>query len=291
MNDTSISMPAVTDSFSWKRVLMIARYVYPGLKKQTIAFPIFSLVLGLSMVFAPFDFTTVFSLCISVAYMVAPIGLCNRDFQSTMGMLPVKGSEKLVFLLAYFWICVPLLLYVPSISIFLVTTFVDPEKVKAVLNIYNMTFGIMTPANMALSQFLGMSFQTFVLYIVVKATTNRTFKGLAAGIGIYVAFVFLAGVAGGIYFGAYAIKKFESDPQLAEMIHEQFQDLEQYDNMDPESLYGNNQLVDAVMDVMGVDTWLGSFINDFVLCMSLLGLVWLVIEVALIYKRLNRGGF
>lgn len=267
---------------------MIFRYVYPGLKKQIIMFPILSLLTGLCLIFAPFDLTSFLSLVISAAYVLAPIGLAHKDYQATMGMLPVKASEKLAFLLIYFWIVVAALLYLPMIAVSGIAYMMDFAKVQFLYNIYSVSLSMISPVNVVMCQFVAMSFQMMVLYVVTRATVNRTMKGIVTGICIYFGFVFVSAFSAGFYFAFKMVDYVENNPGVSETIDEQ---LDAIEINNPEELYENPQALRQIVEILEGDTMIREFINGFIMCISMLGLALLIVELVLIYKKLQKGGF
>lgn len=277
-----------SDRFSWKRVWMLAGYVFPGLKKQLIFFPILSLLAGLSLVFAPFDITSICASVIFFAYILSPIGLANKDFKSTIGMLPVKASEKFTFLVAYFWLVVPLLLYLPLTIIFFATQYIDPVKTQVIFRIYYLGFGMLSWLNIILCQFMSVAFQTSVMLVVINASANRTLKGIVMGIGVYIGFIFLSAVSAGVYFGYQMVNAVHNNPELESRLEEEFRNLELQSSDD---VFNNPEALEALSSIMGVDTAMGHFLNHYLTWVSAIAILGLIVELVLIFRKLKKGGF
>lgn len=287
MSESVITLAAV-DRFSWKRVWMLARYIYPALKKQLICFPILSIVSGLTLVFAPFDITSMLGIAIFFAYALAPIGLANRDFRLTSGMLPVKASEKFVLLMGYFWIVVPILLYLPVGIIFGASHIFNPAKVHAILRVYYLGFGMLSPANMVLSQFFSTAIQVSVLLVVLKTSVNRTVKGIVTGIGVYIGFIFLTAISATLYFGCRFVKMAKEDPELEKNIMQQFQSI---GDVTSDDILNDPGVLESISSVMGADTMMGHFLNNYLMCIEGASILALIVMLVLIYRRLQKSGF
>lgn len=279
---------AQSDSFSWKRVGMIFRYVYPGLKKQILLFPVLSVLIGLCMLFAPIDITSSMSIAISIAYVLSPIGLAHKDFKPTMGMLPVTTGEKAAFLFGYFWIAVPLLLYLPLLIMFGAAHLFTPSRVAYFMQMYDLGLNIISPVNLVLTQFVAMAFQTMVLYVVINSSVNRILKGVATGICIYFGFVFVSAFGVGFYMAYKMVDYMEENPAFFENLGEQFME---YDGATTEEILGDPKALEKVAEVMGSDSYIGVLINNFLICVSLFAVALLIVEIVLICKKLKRGGF
>lgn len=125
-------------SFSFRRIGMVADFYYPIFKKQLWFYPLVSVLAGFITFFLSY-FGSYFGLgmngflvgLISMAMMLmyywSPCILSN-DGREIEVSLPALWTEKAVFLLGYFLIFIPLILFVPMILVKLVLTAVlQPE--------------------------------------------------------------------------------------------------------------------------------------------------------------------
>ncbi len=198
--------PVVTDSFSWRRVAMIARFYYPILRKQLIAMPIavFVCVLVSSYAISVYEselMMLVSSLPIALMMMLAPIGLARRDCRFLSDQLPVTAMEKFVFLMLYFNFVVMLITSGGSFLSALLLMPVYSGSMTWLLNIYD-TFEEMfgtSPWNPLFWPSSSM-FQCFTLYGVISARKNRMAKGLIYMFASFVIYQLICGI-GGIVIG------------------------------------------------------------------------------------------
>lgn len=106
------------DKFQWARVMAVARYYWPRLRNQVIAYPLVSLVVFALMILldkagAGMLGDMLYGLT-GYLVMFGAIALVTRhDFDVTT-VLPAKGSEKCVFILFYALVAIPLLVYAPG---------------------------------------------------------------------------------------------------------------------------------------------------------------------------------
>lgn len=121
-------------SFSFRRVGMVADFYYPIIKKQLWFYPLVSVLAGFITFFLSY-FGSYFGLgmnsfiagLISMAMMFmyywSPCILSN-DGREIEVALPALWTEKAVFMLGYFLIFIPVILFVPMIIVKLVLTVV-----------------------------------------------------------------------------------------------------------------------------------------------------------------------
>ncbi len=99
-----------------RRLWLLARYMYPTLKKQMWLYPaaiiayyiIISTIACVSHIYVAPDVVT--GIFFSTLFYFAPVALSIRDNRLTTAQLPVTAGEKLTFLYLYFMIVVPLLM-------------------------------------------------------------------------------------------------------------------------------------------------------------------------------------
>lgn len=193
---------ATADSFSWRRVGMIARFYFPVLRKQLICMPLVVfvcvVVMSYNVVFDHGSMWIVLStLPVTLMYVLSPIALARRDCRSLGNQLPVLPSEKLAFLVLYFSVVI---LFVTSAGTVLSTLLLLPISDKAfmwLLSVYNdfeEMFGVSIwnpiywPA--------GCFFQYCVLYGVITAKKNRMAAGFLWLLGAFVCYQLVCAIAG-----------------------------------------------------------------------------------------------
>lgn len=106
----------MTNSFSWHRFGMVARFYYPRLKLQIMLYPLLSLLsLLLTMAVARYDFmpigpVTLLGIVLSAALWFGPAIFTYHEGPEVEAMLPANKNEKAIFIMAYSLIAVPVLI-------------------------------------------------------------------------------------------------------------------------------------------------------------------------------------
>ena len=109
----------IDNGFSWERVMRIAEFYFPALRMQMILYPVVAIVLYSLTLLGHYtlgDTVGILSggLCstvLSCMFYFAPVALTRRDTRIVETMLPATCAEKSVFLLGYFFVVIPVLLY------------------------------------------------------------------------------------------------------------------------------------------------------------------------------------
>lgn len=178
--------------------MMVARYYYPRLRWQMILYPLVSIV-----VFVLFkllydhgiDRMAVLLLGI-LGYMVefAPLVLALRDDSELDAGLPACGLEKYLFLLGYFLVAIPLLVFAPSELLSLI--FYGELDQQLVLS----QAGVTLPEVMSMTELILGSVSSTIsiiltcLWVVLANRTHRVLKGILFPIIVSLA----VGIVGGI---------------------------------------------------------------------------------------------
>lgn len=183
---------AIAPTFSWKRVLSLAHYLAPALRKQLIICAVSATVLSLLYVFFTYaEASRIAFTCYSVIglmFIMAPLGLGKADYRFTVAQLPVSAGEKLAFLLIYFWAVLMLVINVVPVVILSLFS-ISPETVMGSY----VPFGdepAMLSVLGATSYLISMVLQLFVLYTMVTAKGNRALRAVVGLIILYVVFMF-----------------------------------------------------------------------------------------------------
>ena len=200
------------NGFSWARVKMVAAYYYPVLKPQIIWYPIVVAVLYClavlcqmvdwlapvgAVLIAPFSF---------MLYL-APIILARRDNRLIISMLPATAVEKIVFLTAYFFVMVPLMIFGVEYALIGVTELVAPE--------YNFVINVLKQVGIdncliVLNQLDELIPLALCFWGVIYFKENRTLKVILVSVGGMVAM----GIVGAVY-GIFIAGKAVLDAQEA----------------------------------------------------------------------------
>lgn len=198
---------------------MVARYMLPTLKKQLILYPLVIILFTLlAQLFYSFGWLQlaeagIFSSLSGFMFYFAPASLGRRDNRFIIAQLPVRTSEKIAFLIVYYWIVIGLLtmgLYkalTMLIAIFYPTAIMEAEETLASLTglIGNKLIYLIITGYVA-----GIAIQIFALYGAVKSKTNRTIMGIVYGFGSYVGMCVLSGIVG-MFMAAFSIWEYKSN--------------------------------------------------------------------------------
>ena len=110
--------------FSFHRVAMVAGFYYPIFKKQIWFYPAVSLAFGifsflLQYLLEPYSisgfFNALMSMVLALMFFWAPCVLGNEGRELEVS-LPALWKEKAAFIIGYFFVAIPILVYGPYIS-------------------------------------------------------------------------------------------------------------------------------------------------------------------------------
>lgn len=110
--------------FSFHRVAMVAGFYYPIFKKQIWFYPAVSLAFGifsflLQYLLEPYSisgfFNALMSMILSLMFFWAPCVLGNEGRELEVS-LPALWKEKAAFIIGYFFVAIPIMVYGPYIS-------------------------------------------------------------------------------------------------------------------------------------------------------------------------------
>lgn len=195
---------------SWKRIGMLCRLYWPGLK---LGFFI-SILLPMVCVFLSAAITRltghatdwIFRWPISILLYISPIMLTKRDYRDVAAQLPVTAAEKLGFLLLTFWIIVPAAICLSSLIGEWISIAIFGDKVIEMLDLYeeqammvldNPGFNSIA-MNTILSVTSVWAMVAVVLYYVVTTKKNRALSAVGSMIVVSLASALFVGIIGGI---------------------------------------------------------------------------------------------
>lgn len=121
-----------SDSFSWRRCLAYGRMYSPLIKYQLILWPLLALaifLLSFASGFISFGIIFIGLLCFLASFMVyfGPMVFAFGPDLSVETILPVKWSEKAVFVIVYSLILLPLCVKLPLSGGVLIAGYISPE--------------------------------------------------------------------------------------------------------------------------------------------------------------------
>lgn len=111
------------NSFSWARTRLVARYYYPNLRWQVIAYPAAGLAIGLLnyLLYSTewgFLVAALVSIISGALVYFGPLIFIRRSNRVVETMLPATGAEKSTFLIPYCIIFLPLCVYGLSAAVY-----------------------------------------------------------------------------------------------------------------------------------------------------------------------------
>lgn len=234
LNDDSRPEATVRDGFSWRRVALVAGYYRYFTDRQVLVYLAIS-VLSATLLLVPMPkeaklaiFTLVWT-ALPVLFYFAPAVLAAKgDTRPVSRMLPARASERFVYLMLYFIVLVPAVLFLlPSLAEWLLCNVsalrgegeleylfelqYDKPLVLSVLNIFG-----------------GVGTALTCLFVTGRARSSRVVKGVLAALGVQ----FALGIIGAFYglskvfamgFEAGAKGKQASPPAMQDLMNEMAQ--------------------------------------------------------------------
>lgn len=223
--DTAASLEYTDKPFSWRRVAMLAKYLFPGLKKQMIFLPLAAISFTFAYVcFIQMGFESVslgLVTATGILFYLAPIGLARFDYRSTVAQLPLCAKEKMAFLILYFWVFMGIATsLVPALILSYFSLTMD-KVMTGLIGISDFT-GNNDPIILMCNVIVSIALQTAVLYGVVTAKGSRQARGminLAIAYGLLIVLAFVGGTIGvsldiASHPGPLSSYDFDNDPDL-----------------------------------------------------------------------------
>lgn len=127
--------------FSWRHVGLVGRYYYPMLRPQIIWYPVVAALLTI-VAYAcswvewlqPVGIAAIGIL--PFMFYLAPLMLTRHDDRALTSMMPATALERWAFIVAYFFVAVPLLVYGVESVVMFVASLVFPGH-ESLRQIYN----------------------------------------------------------------------------------------------------------------------------------------------------------
>ena len=191
-------------SFSWTRVGMVVKYYYPTLRLQVMWYPIVTAGLFLIVSLLQLaggevaDASMGIMGALSFMFYWAPLALCRHESRLTTTLLPVTAVEKIVVLLGYFFVVIPILLFGVEYTLAGIVHYTVPEM--SFLDRALAKYGELELEGkgmlMISSAFLSVLPAILCLWGVAHFRQNRTLKAMLTSCGVYLATSFAAGISG-----------------------------------------------------------------------------------------------
>lgn len=191
----------VTNSFSWRRFMAVARFYYPRLRIQLLVYPLiavfFSICIAIATNYESFELLTApLVMAINAMISFGPRVFACRKGLETETLLPATATEKCTFILIYGLVVIPLLVLLPMLLMYFILP-VD-RSLEYIIQL------ISKSQNMFISKTYGLSLIQYCAPAITCLWSVMALKNNRVVMGIVWTFVYntVLGIAGGIY-GAY----------------------------------------------------------------------------------------
>lgn len=136
--DTQYDISKAVIPFSWKRMLMAGRFYWPDLKHQVIWYPIATVAMSLFMFLMSGNQMTAillsaFGIAMQAMFIFASTAIATREQRITASMLPISARERYVFLILYFMVAVPAVVFGLQSLIAYICSLINPDAALTVL--------------------------------------------------------------------------------------------------------------------------------------------------------------
>ena len=234
LNDDSRPEATVRDGFSWRRVALVAGYYRYFTDRQMLVYLAIS-VLSAALLLVPMPkeaklaiFTLVWTVLPVLFYFAPAVLAAKGDTRPVSRMLPARASERFVYLMLYFLVVVPavvfLLPYAAELILLNVPALQGGSDLEYLLKLQLGKAWVLTILNV----FGGVGTALTCLFVTGRVRSSRVVKGILAALGVQ----FALGIIGAFYglskvfamgFEAGAKGKQASPPAMQDLMNEMAQ--------------------------------------------------------------------
>ncbi len=234
LNDDSRPEATVRDGFSWRRVALVAGYYRYFTDRQILVYLAIS-VLSATLLLVPMPkeaklaiFTLVWT-ALPVLFYFAPAVLAAKgDTRPVSRMLPARASERFVYLMLYFLVEVPAVLFLlPSLAEWLLCNVPALRGECELEYLFKLQYD-KPLVLLVLNIFGGVGTALTCLLVTGRVRSSRVVKGILAALGVQ----FALGIIGAFYglskvfamgYEAGAAGKQVSPPAMQDLMNEMAQ--------------------------------------------------------------------
>lgn len=234
LNDDSRPEATVRDGFSWRRVALVAGYYRYFTDRQILVYLAIS-VLSATLLLVPMPkeaklaiFTLVWT-ALPVLFYFAPAVLAAKgDTRPVSRMLPARASERFVYLMLYFLVVVPAVLFLlPSLAEWLLCNVPALRGEGELEYLFKLQYD-KPLVLLVLNIFGGVGTALTCLFVTGRVRSSRVVKGILAALGAQ----FALGIIGAFYglskvfamgYEAGAAGKQVSPPAMQDLMNEMAQ--------------------------------------------------------------------
>lgn len=188
-----------TDRTSWSRIFMTGRYFMPRLRWVVGAYPLLAAALTWASIaiadVRPGQASNNFMNILSYMIALAPLALARRADGELTFSLPALGWEKCTFLFGFFFVVVPLLVFLPAELV---------ARLMGCDNVLMLTGNVAVARLTGVSTFIALSFcmlaaqMVVCLWTVMGARRNRILLAVVFTALVSVANAMAIGVVGAV---------------------------------------------------------------------------------------------
>lgn len=234
LNDDSRPEATVRDGFSWRRVALVAGYYRYFTDRQILVYLAIS-VLSATLLLVPMPkeaklaiFTLVWT-ALPVLFYFAPAVLAAKgDTRPVSRMLPARASERFAYLMLYFLVVVPAVLFLlPSLAEWLLCNVPALRGEGELEYLFKLQYD-KPLVLLVLNIFGGVGTALTCLFVTGRVRSSRVVKGILAALGVQ----FALGIIGAFYglskvfamgYEAGAAGKQVSPPAMQDLMNEMAQ--------------------------------------------------------------------
>lgn len=202
MQTIDTNLRAAGDGFSFSRVAALAAYYRPFCAKQLICYGLLSLAFAILTLLPMPDMVKVaiFTICwgaIPILYSLAPIVLAKSgDSRIVERMIPASAAEKFCFYALYFWVAVPIAVYLLPFLANLLYLHIPSIHTKGMAGLVNLQMH--NPAQvLVLNCMTSLAISLTCLYVILSAKSARIVKAVILAFAVQFGFGLFAGILGG----------------------------------------------------------------------------------------------
>ena len=255
--------------FSFRRVGMVAGFYYPIFKKQIWLYPLVSLAFGIATFVLQYypelsGFYTFFgglmSIVLALMFYWSPCIMGNEGREIEV-LLPALWSEKAVFILGYFFVAIPTLVYIPYILVkVMLMTFFIPQGAIVVFNpeVFSMSIADVQIGLSSIDALVAMSTALFIMM-------NSRRRSFAKAAVLSIVTHFCTGIIAGIIV-------------VARLWHIGFDRLEQF--ADKNIVEGSVNDINGLMGLLGIES--------LIVITTILCLAYVALMISLIIRSIRK---
>lgn len=202
MNNIQLSVDnAISNSFSWRRVGMVASYWWPRLKMQVVSYLLYSIlstaIIIVTIKTAETTSTTFLASLTTFMAILAPIVFGMKQGREMSQTLPATNAEKLTFMTLYSLVFIPLItIIIADIPVRLLCGDAEISLIKQYIGVETSKSQMMLITFAGICQIIAIA--TLVLLITTTTTRHSVVRAVLWGLGVWFIPNFIIGIISGV---------------------------------------------------------------------------------------------